>query len=191
MNVNVSYRGIQRPLAPELQEKLDAKFAKLAKLVERRGEKEAHVVVTTERHLHQAEVTLNFYDHQLVGLGSDVDLFTALSQAMEKLEKQAVKLRTRWREKTRRADQPELTDENESPAPAVSANGRAPVKAAAKSTGRVMRVDHIEEQRPMTLEEALLEMETGRDYLAFLDAEQNRVSVLVRRRDGNFDLVEC
>jgi putative sigma-54 modulation protein len=43
----------------------------------------------------------------------------------------------------------------------------------------------------MTLEEALLEMDPGRDYLVYRDAETDRVTVLLRRRDGNFDLVEA
>ena len=87
--MNVSYRGIHKELPSKLQEKVDAKFAKLSKLLERRGEKEAHVVITTERHLHHAEITLQFYDHQLVCMGTDADLFTALSSALEKLEKLA------------------------------------------------------------------------------------------------------
>jgi putative sigma-54 modulation protein len=42
----------------------------------------------------------------------------------------------------------------------------------------------------MTLDEAVMEMEKNRDYLVYRDAETDRVSVLVRRRDGHFDLVE-
>jgi hypothetical protein len=33
-------------------------------------------------------------------------------------------------------------------------------------------------------------MDKSRDYLVYRDAKSDRVSVLVRRRDGNFDLVE-
>ena len=43
----------------------------------------------------------------------------------------------------------------------------------------------------MTLDEAMLEMENSRDYLVYRDSETDRVSVLVRRRDGNFDLIEA
>jgi putative sigma-54 modulation protein len=178
--MKVSYRGVQKELPPKLQEKLDAKFSKLSKMLERRGEKEAHVVLTTERHLHNAEITLQFYDHQLVGIGSDSDLFTAMSAALEKLEKQAVKTRTKWREKQRRADSPEATG--------------VEVAATAESDGtiaqRVFRVNHFERNKPITLEEALLQMEQDRDYVVYRDAEKSCLSVLVRRRDGNFDLIE-
>ena len=43
----------------------------------------------------------------------------------------------------------------------------------------------------MTLDEALMEMEKDLDYLVYLDAETGRVAVLIRRRDGNFDLVQA
>ncbi len=77
--MKVTYRGVPQELPPKLQEKLDVKFGKLSKLLEKRGEKEAHVAVTTERHLHNAEITLQFYDHQLVGEGADTDLYAAMS----------------------------------------------------------------------------------------------------------------
>jgi len=42
----------------------------------------------------------------------------------------------------------------------------------------------------MTLDEAVLEMDRKRDYLVYRDAETDRISVLVRRKDGDFDLIE-
>lgn len=41
----------------------------------------------------------------------------------------------------------------------------------------------------MTLDEALIAVE-GRDYVVYRDAQRDCVSVLIRRADGNFDLVE-
>jgi putative sigma-54 modulation protein len=178
--MKVTYRGVQRELPPKLQEKLDVKFGKLSKLLEKRGEKEAHVVVTTERHLHNAEITLQFYDHQLVGIGSDGDLFAAMSSALEKLEKQAVKQRAKWRE-SRRHNGAEPVSKSE-PAPA------APREVS--PARRVFRVNHHRQHKPMTLDEALLEMENGREYMVYRDADRECLSVLVRRRDGNFDLIE-
>jgi len=42
----------------------------------------------------------------------------------------------------------------------------------------------------MTLDEALLEMDATRDYLVYRDTQREAISVLVRRRDGHFDLIE-
>ncbi len=180
--MNVSYRGLERQLPPKIQEKLDAKFAKLSKMLEKRGEKEAHVVLTTERHLHKAEITVQFYDHQLVGIGSDGDLVAAMTAAIEKLEKQALKQRAKWIGKKRRAGDAENEsprEEEENPGPVESNPGP-----------QIFRVNHHDRRKPMTLEEAILAMEDGREYTVYRDADKECVSVLVRRRDGNFDLIE-
>ena len=42
----------------------------------------------------------------------------------------------------------------------------------------------------MSLDEAMLEMEESQDYMVYRDAQTDRVSVLMRRPDGNFDLIE-
>jgi ribosomal subunit interface protein len=180
--MKVSYRGVPNELAPKLQEKLDAKFAKVSKLLEKRGEKEAHVVVTTENHLYHAEITVQFYDHQLVGKGADADLFTAIQSAVEKLETQALKQTTKWRDKARRSDIAGAPEEPETKAQANSNHGPQKVE--------IFRVNHHDQRKPMTLEEALIEMEADRDYMVYRDADKQCVSVLVRRRDGNFDLIE-
>jgi hypothetical protein len=44
--------------------------------------------------------------------------------------------------------------------------------------------------KPMTVEEAMMEISTGEDYLVFEDAGSGRRNVLVRRKDGHFDLIE-
>jgi putative sigma-54 modulation protein len=54
----------------------------------------------------------------------------------------------------------------------------------------VFRVNSQPAHKPMTLDEAVLEIDQERDYLVYRDAETDRLSLLVRRRDGNFDLVE-
>lgn len=192
--MKVSYRGIAKPLPPKLQEKLNGKFAKLSKMLDRRGEKEAHVIITTERHLQKAEITVQFYDHQLVGLGADADLFTSMTEAIEKLEKQALKQRTKFREKKRRDNgQPaEVAEAPETARPKAARQKPAAVAVPAAEETHVFPVNHHARRKPMTLEEAMFELEhdDSRNYLVYRDAEKERTSVLVRRKDGHFDLIE-
>ncbi|SRR5579885_705962 len=179
--MKVSYKGVKQELPSKIQEKLDAKFSKISKLLEKRGEKEAHVVVTSERHLYHAEITVQFYDHQLVSVGSDADLFTALSIALDRLEAQAQKQRAKWREKRRKEGPQEEEQVGFVATTAEGEEGQAP---------RIFRVDHHEDRKPMTLEEALLEIGKDQPYLVYRDAEKDCTSVLVRRGDGHFDLIE-
>lgn len=181
--MNVSYRGIKKELSPKLQEKLDAKFAKISKLVEKRGEKEAHVVVTSEKRMHKAEITMQFYGHPLVGIATDPDLFTALSSALDKLDTQAVKNGEKYRAKSRRSA-------NGSKNGADEVIGVLATSEAEDIARKVHRVNHLGQRKPMTLEEALLEMTKDDDYVVYRDADKECVSVLVRRRDGHFDLIE-
>ncbi len=176
--MKITYTGRQVELAPAQLKKLEARFAKIGKLLDGKRECEAHVILSLERHLHQAEATVNYFGHQLVGIGSSSDLFTAIHSASEKLEKQALKARTKWRDNKRapRENAPEETSAEKEP--------------EQETERRVYRVNHHQRRKPMTLEEALMEMGEKRDYLVYRDAETDRVSVLVRRRDGNYDLVE-
>ena len=181
--MKIAYTGRQVELAPAQLKKLESRFSKIGKLLDGRRECEAHVILSLERRTHQAEATINYYGHQLVGLGSSSDLFTAIHAAVEKLEKQAVKAREKWRD-NKRAPREEPAE----PEAAVEAEAEAETEAEAEH--RVYRVNHHQKRKPITLEEAMLEMEKKRDYLVYTDAETDRVSVLVRRRDGHFDLVE-
>jgi len=99
--MKITYTGRQVELAPAQLKKIEAQFAKVGKLLDGREEKEAHVILSLERHLHQAEITVNYYNHQLVGIASNVDPITAIHSAIEKLEKQTIKVRAKWRDTKR------------------------------------------------------------------------------------------
>jgi ribosome hibernation promoting factor len=182
--MKITYTGRQVELAPAQLKKLEARFAKIGKLLDGKRECEAHVILSLERHLHHAEATVNYFNHQLVGLGSSTDLFTAIHSAAEKLEKQAVKARTKWRDTKRTPHKAAAEVEAEQPA------AEEEVAEEAGPERRVFRINHHQKRKPMTLDEAILEMDKNRDYLVYRDAQTDRISVLLRRRDGNFDLVE-
>jgi putative sigma-54 modulation protein len=197
--------GKTKEFTPQIQEKFSAKLAKLSKFVERRGEREAHVTHHMERHLHKVELIVNFYDHSLVGEGSNADLDTALCGAVEKLEKQASKLRAKWRVTHRDVKNVRSGKEIFGGADAVAAPAAAPVKPAkpvkaqknesnaraAAPKPKLFRVNYDEDQKPMTLEEATMEMESGANYVVYRDCDRDRLSMLVRRPDGHLDLIEA
>ena len=97
--MKITYTGRQVDLTPAQSEKLTAQFDKIGKVLDNgRGEAEAHVVLSHERHLNNVEITVPYHHHELIGQGSDADLFTAIHAAVEKLEKQALRLREKWRD---------------------------------------------------------------------------------------------
>jgi putative sigma-54 modulation protein len=185
--MKILYTGRQVDLAPVQLTKIEARFAKLKKLIDGKEEREVHVILRMERHLHHAEITAHFYGHELVVVGSNHDLYTAISVAIDKLEQQVLKLRAKWRD-TKRVPRKDLAAGVTEPGEPEAELAETAEEAA---TGVVYRVNHHENRKPMTLDEALLEMEHDLDYLVYRDAGTDRVSVLVRRRDGDFDLIEA
>jgi putative sigma-54 modulation protein len=177
--MKINYTGRQVELAPAQLRKIEALFAKLGKLLDGKGQREAHVILSLERRQHRAEITVNYQHHSLVGIDSNADLFTAIHGAIQKLEKQAIKVLAKRRD-TKRAPRKELAALAPPEPPAERENRR-----------QVFRINNRQNGKPMTLDEALIEMEQGLEYLVYRDAQSDRVSVLVRRRDGHFDLVEA
>src|SRR5579862_8699728 len=142
--MKITYTGRQVELAPAQLKKLEAQFAKIGTLLDGKRECEAHVILSLERHLHHAEATVRYFNHQLVGLGSSSDLFTAIHSAAEKLGKQAVKARTKWRDTKRTPRKATSEVEQEKPAEVeIEAEGETTPEA------RVHRVNHHQKRKPM------------------------------------------
>ena len=195
--MKITYTGRQVELAPAQTKKLQARFSKIGKLLDGRRECEAHVILSLERHLHHAVATVNYYNHQLAGLGSSTDLFTAIHSAAEKLEKQALKTREKWRD-TKRAPHEEVTEPAAAPAAAAKPAKVRGRKVVAKTMAelpeaeqQVYKVDHHKKRKPMTVEEAVLDLDKTRDYVVYRDADTGKTVVLIRRRDGHLDMVEA
>ena len=192
------YTGRKAEFPPNQARKLDAKLALISKLLGH-SDKEGRVVLTRERFQHQAEITVNVWDHRVVALGADGDLFAAVSSAVDNLEKQLAKMRTKWRDTKRHKDsirQPEA-EAAVNGASAKTAPPKAAKKAAAPAKRRAPKVFRVGQTqtpdyrvKPMTVDEAMLEIDAGEDYLVFEEATTGKRNVLVRRKDGDFDLVE-
>src|SRR5260370_40095207 len=105
--MNIIYTGKQNELPRQYREKLEGKLHKLSKMIERKGEKEAHIIHRQERFLHVVEITINMFDHRIVCYGEEAELLPAMNTALEKLEKQVVKLREKWRDTKRHQAPPE------------------------------------------------------------------------------------
>jgi ribosome hibernation promoting factor len=180
--MNVHYTGRQVELTEAQKKKLEVKLQKIQKILGNRHEPEVHVILSQERRLHHAEVTLNYRHHTMVVECAGADLPTVVQEAAEKLEKQILRNKDKWREQTRRGKS--LRDMSED----GQATGKQDQAAAAP---RIFR-HATPAGKPLTIEEAILEMEQqDRDYVFYQDADKGRPAVLFRRRDGNLQLVEA
>ena len=104
--MNVTYTGRHIALTAAQTEKLHAEFGasfnNVSKLLDSpKGEASAHVRVSQERYLHHVEITVGYHGHDLIGEASGSDLFTAVHEAVARLEKQAIRTKDKWRESKR------------------------------------------------------------------------------------------
>src|SRR5215471_12324800 len=97
--MNVEYTGRQHKVTLANRKEVEAGLAKIQKLL---GDKfETKVILTVEKHRHKAEITVVAPKGQLVALAQAGDMTAAIGEALDHLQKQAVKYKTRWRTKKR------------------------------------------------------------------------------------------
>jgi putative sigma-54 modulation protein len=204
--MNVEYTGRHYDVTPAIRKEVETGLTKLRKILGDRFE--TKVVLAVEKHRHKAEITISPRNGPLVGLAQAKEMTIAVSEALDHLERQAVKYKTRGKSKKRSArkvaegnrwnGEPTRQDEGEvvtSVGP--SEKTAVPVvvhkfPAIARTTDvHLVRSPEAVAVRPMTVEEAVKEAHfKDRDVFVFRDLK-GRVLVLHRTRDGKMELIEA
>ena len=200
--MNVEYTGRQCEITPAIRKEVETGLAKIRKVL---GDKfETKVILAVEKHRHKAEITISPRNGPLVGVAQAGDMSSAIGEAFEHLQKQAVKYKTRWRSKKRHAQKnhEKKWDGKAVPEEAKTAVGLTATTAVgvvvhrfppvAKTTDvHLVHSDDSVALRPMTLEEAIKEAHfRDRDVFVFRDPK-GKVMVLHRTRDGKLELIEA
>ncbi len=99
--MNVEYTGRQYTVTTAIRKEVETGLTKIRKIL---GDKfETKVILAVEKHRHKAEITISPRNGPLVGLAQAKDMTIAVNEALDHLEKQAVKYKTRWMSKKRSA----------------------------------------------------------------------------------------
>lgn len=173
--MKIEFTGRQTEVPAAVRLLAERKLAKLARLLP--GITRAHVTVTADKHRRIVEVSVHSKKVELEAEGRSNDPELSVSDAMDKLLRQAQRYVGKRRE-GKRGESPRVT--------AAALEGRA----KADRVPRVVRIRRFP-AKPMTVDEAAIEV-LGREdgFLVFRDARTERVSVLYRRKDGNLGLIE-
>jgi putative sigma-54 modulation protein len=210
--MNVEYTGRQFEVTPAIRKEVETGLTKIRKIL---GDKfEAHVILAVEKHRHKAEITISPRNGPLVGLAQAKDMTIAVSEALDHLEKQAVKYKKRWQSKRLSARKSEESKkwnghsaEPLDAEPNASATTQTKVgltektavpvavhryPAVARTTEvHLVRSHEAVAMRPMTLEEAIKEAHfRDRDVFVFRDPK-GKLLILHRTRDGKMELIEA
>jgi putative sigma-54 modulation protein len=140
--------------------------------------REIHVVLSTEKFRQIAEITIISDGVTLNSEGRDSDLYAAIDQMAEKMERQVRERREKGRRK------------RGNPSPAVSPPGET-----GSSEGREEMAAPIRKKRtivkPMSVEEAAAQMNLlQQEFFIFVNSESGQINVLSRRNDGGYEWVE-
>ncbi len=197
--MNVEVIGRQYNITPAVRKEVEAGLDKLTNIL---GESfKSKVILSVEKHRNLAEITIKRRAHDLVGLGESTDMRTAIGEALDHIEKQALKHNNRRRNIKRKgkADWKETPEGEQALTIAVGSTATTAVPvivhkfpSETKTTeAHLTRSQDAVALRPMTVEEAVKECEfRDRDVFVFRD-KKGRVNVLHRRKDGKMELIEA
>jgi len=137
---------------------------------------------------HEVAVTVTTRAHVLRARARGQDVASAVDAVMGKIETQVKKLKDR---RTRRG---ERTSRVASPRANRTANPRSNPVGSGENPGDGVGPITLRKRfpvKPMTPEEAILAMNAGgREFFAFISAESDLPTVVYRRQDGSFGLIE-
>jgi putative sigma-54 modulation protein len=198
--MNVEYTGRQYEIPPAVRKEVETGLNKIRKILGDRFE--TKVILAVEKHRHKAEITINPPNGPIVGAAQAHDMVSAVNNALDHLHSQALKYKTKWLSKKRKAVKKFNGDG------ALRENERLEVLGLADSTTVSVTVHkfpsiakttevHLVRSadsvalRPMTLEEAIKEAHfRDRDVFVFRDPK-GKLMVLHRTRDGKMELIEA
>lgn len=184
MLVQISVKGKNLEVPSAVREYADKKVAKIQRYFER-GDLVAEITVGAERGLETVDTTIQVNGLLLRGEASGPDVYTAIDESVDRIERQIRKYKTRINRKFRQMganvsvaaiepEAPEARDERAEPAVEL----------------RIVRTKRFA-VKPMSVEEAVMQMELlGHDFYVFSNAETEEVNVVYRRKGGGYGLIE-
>jgi putative sigma-54 modulation protein len=182
--MNILFTGRKAHLTDDLREFVQQRLGKLERILHE--DPDAHVILTLEKHRHLAEIIVKARIGTMTAKANGSDFMTSAGQAADRLLAQARRLHekiTSSRKRTARRSSPR--------------GGSGRLLAGPDGVGggdggdrRIVAMSRVP-LKPMSVDEAIQEMETTRgSFLLFRNASSQQVSVVFRRDDGRLGLIE-
>lgn len=190
MQLNITFRHFD-PI-DSLKNYAREKVERANKYLDRAGE--AHVVLSLERHLHHADITIHSGAFVLRGREKSEDMYASIDLAMDKIERQLRRYKERLKHHHGqdrvhhrqdlvahlkvRHDVVELPNPENTPDPK-------------DASPRVIKTNDLLVKR-MSVDEAIMQMDLmNNDFLVFTNSTTTEMNVVYRRKDGHYGLIEA
>jgi putative sigma-54 modulation protein len=181
--------GRHLDITPAIRRLVAAKCAKLQRVLNDSAVS-AQVVLARERHRHCTEITLHARGEKFLhGVGDAANWEASLSDAIERLSHQAVKLKDKRQGRKRRSGKASTA----APIGAAESEAAPAAPAAARERPRMPRILRMSRQaiRSMSVADAARAVDGHHDgVVVFLDPETAAINVLYRQPNGELTLVE-
>ena len=168
-------RGNKIDVTPAIKSYIEDKIGRLDKYLENPQDISATVVVRVRGNEQIVEVTIPVRKVILRGEQSHSDLYAAIDIVSDKMERQIRKNKTKL--KKQKSNYVEFNVDFE-------------VDTEDDEERSVVKRKTIE-MKPMCEEEAILQMELiGHEFFVFKDIDSETVSILYKRKDGDYGIIE-
>ncbi len=173
MQIAVTFR--HREPDEGIKDYVKEKVEKLEKYLD--SPREVHVVLTSEKFRQTAEITVVSDGTTLNSQGRDSDLYAAVDQMVDKIERQVRERRGKGRRKRGTASTP--------PPRAEERVAEVTGEAASSVQRRHVVV------KPMSVEEAVAQLDlVQEDFFIFMNDQSGQINVISRRKEWGYEWVE-
>jgi len=170
-------RGKNFEVSEPVKERIERKIGKLDRHLPNAGKINVDIAQEKTRSANTryvVQVTMDSNGTLLRGEERADTIDTALDSVVNVLKRQIERFKGKFYRRQRR----------------IAPEESGPATEQREETGNMVRVKRFP-VKPMTLDEAIEQMELlGHNFFVFLDEESNSVSVIYRRGDGNYGLIE-
>jgi putative sigma-54 modulation protein len=142
-----------------------------------------HVIIDVEKERQSAEILLKSKMLDLTGKGQTDDMYNSIMIAIEKLERQALKHKSKLIEGKRQRAKAKST--------AKSSELSETSSSVLSQRTAVVQEEEVK-KKPMAVEEAVLELNHSEyPFVAFRNSESGEFNILYRKSDGTLGLIRA
>lgn len=176
--MEIIIRGDKLKITDSMHNYIEEKLGKLEKYLKNSDEIRANVIVKVKNHEQRVEITIPLKTYIVRAEETKDDFYAAVDKALDTLERQIRKNKTRMMSKQVKTnfdfDISEIEQEIE--------KEQEEKKVVKRKTVEV---------KPMNEEETILQMELlGHEFYMYKDSESGKSAVVYKRKDGNYGVIE-
>lgn len=167
-------RGDKLKITDAMNDYIEEKLGKLEKYLKNSDNVRVNVIVKVKNHEQRVEITIPLKAYILRSEETRDDFYTAVDKAVDKLERQIRKNKTRMSKQTKTEMDFDISEIENEP----------------EEENKILK-RKVVEVKPMNEEEAIIQMELlGHQFYMYKDSETNKYAVVYKRADGNYGILE-